>query len=86
VKGSKTPIREKINFFLMKMLYIFVKSNFYTMKISIILTDKKTSTRIDLAELKKKAKAVFNKDVRPQIARAKSKQKPSNTIKCNNPI
>lgn len=56
------------------------------MKISIKVTDKKTSTRIDLVDLKKKANAVFNKDVRPQIAKAKANQKSSNTIKCNNPI
>jgi hypothetical protein len=56
------------------------------MKISISVTDKKTSTRIDLADLKKKANAIFNSDVRPQIAKAKTIQKPSNTIKCNNPI
>lgn len=56
------------------------------MKISIRVTDKKTSTRIDLADLKKKANTVFNKDVRPQIAKAKAIQKPSNTIKCNNLI
>jgi hypothetical protein len=56
------------------------------MKITIKVTDRKTSTRIDLADLKKKANVVFNKDVLPQIAQAKAKQKPSNTIKCNNPI
>lgn len=56
------------------------------MKISIKLSDKKTSSNIDLAELKKRANIVFNNDVRPKIEKAKAMQKPSNTIECNNPI
>jgi hypothetical protein len=56
------------------------------MKISIRVTDKRTSSRIDLADLKKKVADVFNNEVRPQIKKANAKQKPSNTIKCHNPV
>lgn len=56
------------------------------MKISIKVTDRKTSTRIDLADFKKKATEIFNKEVLPQIEKAKNVQKPNNTIKCNNPV
>jgi hypothetical protein len=56
------------------------------MQINIKVTDRKTSTRIDLADFKKKAAETFNKEVRPQIEKAKSIQKPLNRIKCNNPI
>lgn len=56
------------------------------MKINIKITDKRTSTRIDLADLKEKAKEVFNKEVRPQIAKANAVQKPADSIKCNNPV
>ena len=40
---------------------------FFVMQISIKVTDRKTSTRIDLADFKKKAAETFNKEVRPQI-------------------
>ncbi len=56
------------------------------MKISIKVTDRKTSSRIDLADFKKKASEIFNNEVRPQIEKAKSMQQPLNSIKCNNPI
>lgn len=56
------------------------------MKISIKVTDKRTSSRLDLADLKKKATDVFNKEVRPQIEKANAMQKPLNTVKCNNPV
>jgi hypothetical protein len=56
------------------------------MRISVKLTDKNTSTRIDLASFNEKASVIFNKKVRPQVAKAKATQKPANTIKCNNPI
>jgi hypothetical protein len=56
------------------------------MKISIKVTDRKTSTRIDLADFKKKSAEIFNKEVLLQIEKAKTSQKPLNTIKCNNPV
>lgn len=56
------------------------------MKITIKVSNKKTSSRIDLADFKKKASEIFNNEVRPQIEKAKATQKPLNTIKCNNPI
>lgn len=56
------------------------------MKISIKVTDRKTSERIDLADLKKKTSEIFNNEVLLQIEKAKSVQKPNNSIKCNNPV
>jgi hypothetical protein len=80
-------------FFLFKCKDFPIKTNFlpfskvfFRMQINIKVTDRKTSTRIDLADFKKKAAETFNKEVRPQIEKMKSIQKPLNTIKCNNPI
>ena len=56
------------------------------MKITIKVSNKKTSSRIDLADFKKKASEIFINEVRPQIEKAKTMQQPLNTIKCNNPI
>jgi hypothetical protein len=53
---------------------------------SIKVTDRRTSTRIDLADLKKKTAEIFKKEVQPQIEKAKTIQKPIKTIKCNNPV
>jgi hypothetical protein len=56
------------------------------MKTRINLTDRKTFFRIDLADFNKKTAEIFNNVVLPQIEKAKSIQKPLNTIKCNNPV
>ncbi len=53
------------------------------MTISINVTDRKTSSSINLAELKKKAAEIFNNEVRPQIEKAKTVQKPKNSLKSN---
>lgn len=56
------------------------------MDTSIKITLKKAVTRFDLADFNKKANEVFNNQVKPQIEKAKTSQKPLNTIKCNNPV
>ncbi len=53
------------------------------MQISIKVTDRKTSNRIDLADFKKKAAETFNKEVRPQIEKAKTRETPTNAVKIN---
>lgn len=50
------------------------------MQINIKVTDRKTSNRIDLPDFKKKAAETFNKEVRPQIEKAKTREKPTNAV------
>jgi hypothetical protein len=56
------------------------------MKINIKLTDKKNTSRIDLASFEKSANEIYRNTVRPQVAKAKAIKKRSSDIKCNNPI
>lgn len=56
------------------------------MKISIKVTDRKTSSRIDLADFKKKASEIFNNVVVPQIEKAKASKKPTNAVMINNSL
>lgn len=56
------------------------------MKTTIKLTDRKTFSRIDLADFNKKTSEVFKNVVLPQVEMAKSSKKSTKTIKCNNPI
>jgi hypothetical protein len=56
------------------------------MKTRINITDRKTFSRIDLADFNNKTAEIFNNVVLPQIEKAKTNKKPKHTIKCNNPI
>lgn len=56
------------------------------MKVRISLSDKKTASGFDFADFNRKAEVIFKKEVLPQIANARKSQKPSNAVKCNNPI
>lgn len=56
------------------------------MKTKINLTDRKTFSRIDVADFNKKTSEIFKNVVLPQIENAKSSEKSTKTIKINNPI
>jgi hypothetical protein len=56
------------------------------MKIKIKLSEGRTPGRVNLSQFEKNAKKIFTKEVQVQIKRARTLDRPSNLIGCNNPV
>jgi hypothetical protein len=56
------------------------------MKVTISISDNKSTRKLNLADFNRKALVIFNEEILPQIAKAKISDTASKSVKCNNPI